>query len=214
MSDRSVMSRLKGETWDLHSKAENREFQKRMVQGDLEPADYAAWLGQMYLIHQTLDGFVRPRLGADPAFAAVDEDQLQSARLERDLIAVGTSPESVEPLPATAALQEAIRRSAVEDPLELLGYHYVLEGSTNGNSFIARKLRGVFEFGDGGGFEYLDPYGEHQRRRWAAFKETMSDLTWADDQIDRLVAAARATFEGIGDLSQQLQERSVSSVPA
>jgi heme oxygenase len=205
VTDQTVMTRLKGETWDLHSQAESREFQKRLVRGEIERAEYAAWLGQMYRIHSVLDGFVRARLGADPAFAAVDADQLQSDRLRRDLEALGVEPAGVAPLPATRALEERIARSAVEDPLRLLGYHYVLEGSTNGNRFISRKLREVFAFDGERGFEYLDPYGDAQRERWASFKATMTGMSWSDEQVDRLVQAARGMFEAIGQLSLELQ---------
>jgi len=204
VSEQTVMTRLKRETWDLHSRAENREFQKRMVRGDIDRGEYSAWLGQMYLIHSTLDGFLRARLGADPAFAAVGADQLQGARLRRDLEAIGADPDAIEPLPATRALRGLIGKAAVEDPLRLLGHHYVLEGSTNGNRFIAAKLREVLRFQDGRGFEYLDPYGDEQRERWASFKEAMSALSWSPEQVDRLVAAARETFEAIGQLSLEL----------
>ena len=216
MTEQTVMTRLKGETWDLHSKAENREFQKRMVRGLIDRDEYAAWLGQMWLIHSTLDGFVRARLGVDPAFAAVDADQLQSGRLHRDLEAVSVDPERIEALPATRALQERIVRAAVEDPLRLLGHHYVLEGSTNGNGFIARKLREVLRFEGDRGFDYLDPYGDAQKKRWAGFKAAMTALRWSEDEIDRLVAAARETFEAIGQLSLELEGRSpsVSASPA
>jgi len=205
VTEQTVMTRLKGETWDLHSRAENREFQKRMVRGLVDREEYAAWLGQMYLIHSMLDGFVRARLGVDPAFGAVDADQLQSARLRRDLEAVGVDPEAVEALPATGALRDRIVRAAVEDPLRLLGHHYVLEGSTNGNGFIARKLREVFSFEGERGFEYLDPYGDAQKERWAGFKAAMSARDWSDDQIDRLVVGAREMFEAIGALSLELE---------
>jgi heme oxygenase (biliverdin-producing, ferredoxin) len=211
MSESTVMARLKTGTWDLHAVAETRELQRRLVRGEVGREQYAAWLGQMYLVHSTLDGFLRPRVGVDPRFAAVDEQQLQSGRLARDLGALGVNPSAIEPLPATRHVCEQIAQAASEEPLRLLGFHYVLEGSTNGNRFIARKLRTVLPIDGGAGFDYLDPYGERQTERWASFKRAMSGLSWDEIEIETLVAAAREMFYAVGELSLEL-DASASTV--
>jgi heme oxygenase len=111
---------------------------------------------------------------------------------------------AVLPLPATAALIRDIDRAAVEQPLALLGYHYVLEGSKNGNRFIARQLVPALGLAPSRAVRYLDPFAEAQPAKWAAFKTDMTATGFTADQIDLLVAAARRMFEGIGELSDQL----------
>ncbi len=46
---------LKDSTWDLHEQAENGDLQKRLVKGELGKHEYAAHLGQLYLVHKTLE---------------------------------------------------------------------------------------------------------------------------------------------------------------
>ena len=135
----TVMERLRAETADLHSSAEGKDFQRRMVKGELTRDDYARWLGQMLLVHRALEAPLRALMGS-PAFAALREEQLQEPYLLEDLDALGQDPAAVTPLPATAALVASIERAATETPLALLGYHYVLEGSNNGNRYIVRQL--------------------------------------------------------------------------
>ena len=68
-------------------------------------------------------------------------------------------------------------RLASEQPMALLGILYVLEGSTNGSKFIARKVRPAYELpATGEGSAYLDPYGDVQPARWQEFKAAMDAL--------------------------------------
>ncbi len=199
-----VMERLKVGTQDMHSLAEGRPFQRRMLKGGITRDEYTDWLGQMLLIHRALEKHLFARLLGDPLFAAVREEQFQEPNLIADLAALGCDKDAVAPLPATAALIADIDRAAVEAPLALLGYHYVLEGSKNGNRFIARQLVPALGLAPRRADRYLDPFADAQPAKWAAFKATMTTIGFDANQIDTLVAAARRMFEGLGELSDQL----------
>ncbi len=199
-----VMERLKTGTHDMHSLAEGRQFQRRMLKGDITRHEYADWLGQMLLIHRALEKHLFGRLLGDPLFAAVREEQFQEPNLIADLAALGCDTESLAPLPATAALIRDIDHAAIDEPLALLGYHYVLEGSKNGNRFIARQLVPALGLAPRRADRYLDPFADAQPVKWAEFKAGMTAVGFATAQIDVLVAAARRMFEGIGELSDQL----------
>jgi heme oxygenase len=205
-----VMERVRSETADLHKRAETSEFQQRMVGGRLSRDDYVAWLGQMYCIHVALEAPLRLR-AADSRFAAVTEEQYQEPYLVADLATFDVDPATIEPLPATRALCDRIARDAESDPLRLLGFHYVLEGSNNGNRFIVRGLRPALGLTPGHGDRYLDPYGESQGERWRKFKEDMTAVGFSEPEIETLVAAARDLFSAIGDLSLELAEATVPS---
>ena len=198
----TVMERLRAETADLHSSAEGKDFQRRMVKGELTRDDYARWLGQMLLVHRALEAPLRALMGS-PAFAALREEQLQEPYLLEDLDALGQDPAAMTPLPATAALVASIERAAAETPLALLGYHYVLEGSNNGNRYIVRQLAPALGL-NGHGQRYLDPYGAEQPAKWAQFKRDMDAVGFAPADADVLVAAAREMFSGIGAISEAL----------
>jgi len=94
-------------------------------------------------------------------------------------------------------------RIAASDELALLGMRYVLEGSNNGNRFIARAIRAGLP---GAPTRYLDPYGEAQRPRWVQFKADMDAVGFEAGQQDRIVAAAQEMFAAIGALSRELAD--------
>lgn len=214
MPKTDVMARLKSETADLHHKAERQEFQRRMIRGDLERDDYSRWLGQMLLVHAALERSL-VRLCRDPDhsryFAAVEPEQLQERNLLADLSDLSIDPDTLEPLPATEKLVSRIESTTEGNPLALLGYHYVLEGSKNGNRFVAQQLRPALGLAAGTADRYLDPYGDDQPRYWARFKEAMGEIDLTEEQIERLIESAMAMFEGIARLSEELQAETTAA---
>ncbi len=80
-----------------------------------------------------------------------------------------------------------------DDPLRLLGMHYVLEGSNNGSRFIARHVGRAYQLSTGPGLRYLDPYGDRQRAYWMDFKNAMGkfQFTGADEERGRRMRTER-----------------------
>lgn len=204
MPEPTVMERLKAETRELHDAAESRPFQKRLVSGELSREDYGVWLSQMLLVHRALEVPLREAWKETRAFAAVKEEQFQTPYLLADLAFLGIDAVAARPLPSTAALIADIERDAAEEPLALLGYHYVLEGSNNGNRFIVKKLAPALGLSRERGARYLDPYGDEQRAKWAAFKADMNAVGFGKQECDTLVAAACRMFEAVTALSDEL----------
>ncbi len=197
-----VMARLKTETWPQHQAAETSDFQRRLAKGEVDVEGYGQWLGQMLLVHRALETRLRDAAARDPRIArVVTEEQYQEPYLLADLQHFGVDTKALTPLPGTRGL---IDRLASASPLEILGMHYVLEGSNNGNRFIVRAVRKALDLSEGHGDRYLDPYGESQREKWAAFKREMDAATWSAGEADALVAAAKAMFSGIGAISADL----------
>jgi heme oxygenase len=195
----TVMTRLKDETADLHRDAETSRFQKALVKGEVGREAYAAWLGQMMLIHEALEAALHESTSV--AIAAVNRPEYdRAADLAAD-VADLEAPAAPAPLPATTAL---LSRIAAADDLALLGMRYVLEGSNNGNRFIAMAIRKNLPEAP---TRYLDPYGEAQRPRWAQFKADMDAIGFDPAQQDRLVAAAQEMFAAVGALSRELASR-------
>lgn len=83
--------------------------------------------------------------------------------------------------------------------------HYVLEGSNNGNRFIAKAVRRALGLVEGAGDRYLDPYGDAQRGLWAHFKQRMDAAGWSGEEADAMVRAAQDTFDAVGALSEEIQ---------
>jgi heme oxygenase len=199
-----IMDLLKASTAEQHRDAEHRRLQQELVSGRVSAAKYSAWLGQMFLLHKTLWEEIFRRGKDYPAIADVVRDEGRHvANLRADLARLGNDATRVVPLPSTARAIQEIRTASESDPLALLGYNYVLEGSMNGNRFIAKALARTLE---GPALAYLDPYGEEQRATWQAYRERMGAAHLDAEQADRVVAAARGMFGFIATMSDELME--------
>jgi heme oxygenase len=197
-----IMARLRDETADLHHQAETREFQQRMFRGELGRPEYVAWLAQMWHVHRTLESeLVRART-ADARFVAVRDEHFKAERLAADLDALGAGRPA--PLGSTARLLARIEAAGRDEPLRLLGYLYVLEGSANGNRILARRMLPTLGLDAATAGRYLDPYGDRQREVWVEFKSDMARFEISPAQGDALVGAARELFAGISELSSEL----------
>lgn len=201
----SVMTLLREGTSDLHTRAETHDFQKSLVSGRISREAYAAYLQQMLLVHRALESALRAAQDRVPAIArVVTAEQFQEPYLLEDLAFYDAPTTGYAPTPGTAALIERIQRDAQQQPLALLGHHYVLEGSNNGNRFIARAIRKAFGLTGDAGVRYLDPYGERQRDVWSAFKTEMDAQGFTEPDGAILLDAAKAMFQGITAISEDL----------
>jgi heme oxygenase len=194
----TTSGRMKAECWDLHQSAEAGRTSRAMIDGSLTKTHYIDLLGQMYAAAKVLDPLVAEARGKVPALAAlVDDAQMQSPYLRQDLEFFGVNPDSIAPRAGAQHLIDTARRLAAENPLALLGLHYVREGANNGNRYVAKKLRLVYEMPGDNGFRHLDPYGSEQRPRWDRFKATLDAQPFTLAQQDDLVAAAREMYKAI-----------------
>lgn len=194
----TTSKRMKEECWDLHQSAEAGRTAKAMIEGTLTKEHYIDMLGQMYAAAKVLDPLVAEARAKVPALAAlVDDAQMQGPYLRQDLEFYGVDPDGVKPRAGALHLIETARRLARENPLALLGLHYVREGANNGNRYVAKKLRLVYEMPGEDGFRHLDPYGSEQRARWERFKATLDAQPFTPGQQDELVAAGREMYKAI-----------------
>lgn len=201
----SVMLLLRDSTAQLHSQAEGHAFQRSLVTGAVSREAYARYLQQMLLVHQALESALRAAAQTVPAIGrVVTTEQYQEPYLLEDLRFYAAPSQGINPTPATRALINRIKDDAAKSPASLLGYHYVLEGSNNGNRFIAKAIRGAFRLQGDQGVRYLDPYGDRQREVWSAFKAAMDAERFTDAQTQAMVQSAKAMFEGITAISGEV----------
>lgn len=205
-SAESTAAFLKSRTAEAHKAAESRPFQRAMISGRITRDAYAAYLGQMGLIHHALESALRETSGRVPAIAGVvREHQFREPLLLDDLRHLGTTPAMLEPLPAVSGIIALIEHAATARPIALLGMHYVLEGSNNGSAYIARALRRSLGLTEGKGDRYLDPYGPLQRERWAEFKRDLDAVALSGTEREELLEGALAMFEAVTRLSDELE---------
>lgn len=200
------MAHLRDSTADHHRTAEHHPFQTSLARGSISRHDFISHLGQMMLVHRAIE----------QAIAACPDPRIRSLAIDRraadaaeDLRTFGRESAEFGPLPGTDALIRAIQSAP---PARLLGMHYVLEGSKNGSRFIANSIRRGLGLSGPAGTRYLDPDGEAQRPRWAAFKQAMDATAFAPAEAAELVAGAVAMFESIGSISDDLLAASAPAV--
>lgn len=207
----TIMEVLKTSTASLHDAAEGHQFQRSLVKGDLSREQYGAYLAQLLFIHRALEAELRRHAASTPAIARVVKPyQFQEPYLIEDLAFYGVDAAGVQPLPATASIVNEILNASERDPVSLLGYHYVLEGSNNGNVFIAKALGKAFGLTGVQGLKYLNPYGDQQRAYWAAFKDDMNACGFSPAQMKTLATAAMSMFKAIGEVSSEMAPATVA----
>jgi len=205
---RPITDRLREDTKQLHTRAEKGPLQEALVKGELPREVYADMLEQMRLVHEALERELEVRRHEVPAIErVVRPEQYRLGHIDADLAFYGRSSEGIEPLPATAGLVERIERVSRERPLALLGLHYVLEGSNNGNRFIAKAVAGGYGLEGEEGLRTLRPHGDRQPEVWAAFKSQLLACELSEEEMETLVAAARDMFQAIIDIHDQLHAR-------
>jgi heme oxygenase len=114
--------------------------------------------------------------------------------------------------PAGEAAAREIAALAACSPLAPLGMLYVLEGSTNGNRFIVRAVRGGLRLTPGTGDSYLNCYGEEQPVRWQSFKQGLESATFTEAEYQQLADGAVLIFQAVGHLSDELANPSGQKV--
>ncbi len=203
----TLMDRLRTRTAEAHTAAENHAFQQKFIKGLLSKDGYVNYLGQMWLIHRSLEGHLRILSNTFAAIkAVVREYQYQEPYLSSDLDHFAVDLATVSPTPETARLVAEIDRYAAEQPYALLGMHYVLEGSNNGSRHLARSIRHAYNLDTGQGDRYLDPYGSDQRPYWQQFKDDMNAAEVEPADQDAIETGATAMFTGIMRISDDLEE--------
>ena len=197
MTTSNIMDLLKERTAEHHRRAEQQPLQQALVKGTATREQYAQWLGQMMLVHAELERAIESLTSRERRLAVASAEQFGHPRLAADLRTLGIDPATVKASTGTAAVCEQIRAAAKADPVTLLGFHYVLEGSKNGNRYIAMALRRGLGLVPGTGDTYLDPYGEQQRPKWAAFRAAMGAQPYSESETEAIIAAAGTMFDGV-----------------
>lgn len=210
MTESTIMERLKSETWPQHQEAERQELEQQLVGGTLPQEGYVAFLGQRLRIHEALERCLLAAGERDERIRRLllDGRRVHQPRIEKDLEHFGRVPAEAVALESTAALIRDIEETAAREPIALLGFFYVFEGSTNGARFIARALRGAYRLDGTAGTQYLDPYGDEQRALWQEFRQTMNGTDFTAAEQDAIVAAARRTFTHMVAIDKALHAHS------
>ena len=190
-----LTTRLKDDNWALHQIAERQETPGSLIKGTMPKAGYLAMIGQQYLVNSAFDHALLQAMAANPILKdLIDEEQLLTQYLVEDMHFFEIDPDSIEANPGTQRFIDHIEANG-NNPLHLLGLHYVRLGACNGNTFVARVVRKAYQLDEPAlGTRYLDPFGSTQRKKWLAFKAGIDSMDFDDAQRDEIFAGTRAAY--------------------
>ena len=193
----SLADALKERTNDMHRHAETRPLQKALVGGKATRNQLATYLAQLGHLHQTIEDLIDAL--PEPARAIASHSSLHSRSVARDLQTLEITPEV---LPETAHLADELRYHCAQQPFFIIGALYVLEGSMNGNKYIARGLAGSLGLAPGHpGLSYWDPYGDNQRSKWIGFRTALDTITRTQTEEQAVHDGAAYMFKAVAEIS-------------
>jgi heme oxygenase len=234
----TVAERLRAQTRAWHDALEATPFATAMVGGTLPIERYVAQLAAHRVVLEALEGELSRAVC--PSVAAVwSPDLAKLPLLDSDLrhfAARGTAPRPWQPWAVGEAQEFAreIRLAAASDPQALLGFLYVLEGSTLGGLILRRYVTRAYGLCDASGGEggagtdgraATDDtggtggaggtggtgatdgaayYGSGDRDRWARFTARLNRALAEPEAQDRVIHAAGRAYHHIAAIAKAL----------
>ncbi|MBF0239405.1 MAG: biliverdin-producing heme oxygenase [SAR324 cluster bacterium] len=194
----TLMDQLKNETRSSHERIEQFPYFKALAEGNLELDSYIAHLRALAVIHGVLEDEVMKT--NDPVLGSVWSEKLSKFQwLTQDLRDLDHEyfPDIPVVVDASVELTRKIRLRRLSDPMSLLGYIYVLEGSTLGGAILKKQLSKTFAFQNDQGMSYFAQYGNDKLKHWNLFKQQMNSLQLQEEEHARILKAANELFEGL-----------------
>ncbi len=200
-----IMARLKKETGATHQLLESLPYFKTLMDHRLPLECYVAQLRALAIIHGVMESEIAACM--DKQVSAVWDDGLRKLPLlEKDLELF--KPRVILDFPIvieTAVMMTGkIRMRRIENPVTLLGYLYVFEGSTLGNSMHLPDISRTFHLQDLAGCLYYSSYHDQLLDNWKRFTEKMNRAMDDPSIHNAVIDSAFEAFDGLEILYQSL----------
>jgi heme oxygenase len=204
-SDPSLMHCLKEATRERHARLETLPFITALTSGELPLESYIGQLRAMSVIQGSLEHELS--LSNAAAIKTIWQGRpSRLAHLRRDLSAFDALlvPDNLDVLEHARKIAEIIRRYRVEQPTNLLGILYVLEGTTLGNVTHLPDVLRIFGSQTAGAAFYYAGYGERTHEYWEEFRCAMNAIAIEEQEREDLILAANAFFDQLEALFSAL----------
>ncbi|MEW2115057.1 biliverdin-producing heme oxygenase [Streptomyces sp. NPDC005474] len=228
----AVVERLRTSTRTWHDALEATPFAGAMIAGTLPIERYVCQLAAYRLVLEALEGALEgasegrlegthegelARVTGSSAAPVWSPDLRKLPFIERDLAyfaELGTSPGPWAAEEAETFAAEIRRRADASDLPALLGFLYVMEGSTLGALVLHPYVSAAYGLPGADGVAY---YTSGDRDRWARLTARMNRALTDPGTQDQVVAAAHSAFRHAaaitGALSVDLSPPSPSPTP-
>ncbi len=206
-TDRSanIMARLKEETREYHANLESLPYFKALIDHKLPVESYVDQLQALAVIHGVFEDEIA--ISKDKCVLSIWNNGLKKLPLlQEDLKffeprVVSNNTSSIE---AALAITEKIRLRRVDNPVTLLGYLYVFEGSTLGNSMHLPDISETFQLDEMNGCRYYSSYRDDVSDHWNQFSDKMNEVMDNPALHDQIIEAAQEAFAGLDVLYKAL----------
>ncbi|MFW5730796.1 MAG: biliverdin-producing heme oxygenase [Desulfonatronovibrionaceae bacterium] len=196
MNNISLVSRLRQATQDLHSQIEQTSFAGVFFSRTVSLKAYLGYIRVLGVIHSVLEKSLDQ--SKHPLVQRVWNDDLRRFPLliqDNDQFRYDLVPDVVPAINSALKAASLIRVAALENPLSLLGFLYVMAGSSGGASVLAPLAAEALELEPHKGLAYLSLHGGKGVDHWQRAAEAIDRLPLAEDQVPVLEQAAESLFE-------------------
>lgn len=198
-------TRLKQQTQAAHDRTENHPSNAAVLSGTAGIEPYAHHLGQLGVIHSALEPALANFQYRGHALGALLQPYHFRLPALFDDLAFLEAPASVlRPTQSAAAIRDMAINFASRQSPAILGIFYVFEGSTNGGTIIAKRLRTAFNWADERGTQFINPHGAAVRQRWMEWKSSLDALRFSASEQQEIIDAACATFDHLSTMFNEI----------
>jgi len=200
-----IMALLKAETAAYHTKLESLPYFGELIAHRLPLECYVNQLRALSVIHSVLEEQLVA--SENELIARVWEDGLRKLPLlmeDLDFFAPRVSSDNTPTIEVALSIAAKIRMRGVELPLSLLGYLYVMEGSTLGNQMHQPDITKSYHLAGLDGSRYYSSYKDSVKTRWQQFTGKMNEALNDPTFHGLVVEAAHETFVGLESLYNAL----------
>lgn len=192
----NLMDTLKQAISAQHARMETLPFIAALASGQLPLESYVAQLRAMAVIQGTLEHEFSQLPSGEIKTLLLDRPS-RLVHLRKDLGIFDTLfiPDIEASLEYTRKIAERIRRYRVEQPTDLLGILYVLQGMTLGNAVHLPEVLKAFGDKTSGTAHYYAGYGSDTGKYWLEFSRAMNALSIDQHGCRRLIEVALDFFD-------------------
>ena len=201
----TLMETIKAATFTAHAQLQTAPYFGALASCQLPLESYVGQLRALAVIHGVLEPILSR--GSDARLAAVwSHDMGKLSALQRDLrfFEPRTVPDLREAVEAALKIDQHIRLRSLDEPLALLGYLYVLEGSMLGANVVRPLVARALLLEGQDGLAYLHGYGAEGPAQWGRFLQGMNALELNPEERAVVVAAAGEFFGELSALFHRL----------
>ncbi len=188
----SLTAKLKSQTRELHQKAHESKYFQLLFRNELSLESFVTSLRGLAIIHGTLERILES--SQNPIIQNINKFYIPKLPLlsndlfpyERQLIKSGLTG-TIEAL----QIADDIMLLSQQDEMSLLGYLYILEGSTNGAKYNLPHIKKNFNVEP----DYFICYGDFLEKNWIRFSNAINEI---DEQYhDSIINGAKKSFTSL-----------------